>query len=156
MQSSTNSSQYTLHVSNERVEKALGDEERSSASNFHIPIIPSLDLSALRYLTSSECELRLAKLEIDSYPLSFIHGESIKTFLNIPTNLAGGNSFFNVKTLETKNNQPLEIKIGDFQSNNPNKWLEHANVLLANSNIVYIIRRYSELLLDNNSIFSEE
>ena len=148
-------SQYTLHISNERIESALTDKETSSAGRFQVEIIPSLNLSSLSYLLSSDCELRLGKLEIDSYPLSFSQGETIQTFLHIPPGLAHENIYLHPDALTIKNETPLEVKTGDFLSNDPDECLNYANQLLGNSSNIYIIKRYLELVVDNDSIFNE-
>ena len=153
---SNSASRYTLHISNEQREANLTEKEESSASEFSATVNPGLDLSQLVYLQSTECEMRLDNISIDSLPLTLSGQETINSFITIAPSLARDNFFFSPVALEKENKKPLIVHVSDFQSFNIKKILDYINKLLQICSNLFIIKRYTEIILDDDTIFRDD
>ena len=149
------SDRYTLHLNNAITERNLDDAHQSSAHNFEALIEPPLDLGNLIYLRAKEAEVRLENLHISSLPLTFFQSaeEVIKTRLYIDPKLVRDNFVLIESVLENENDNQLKISVNDFHTDSPIKAIEYINSLLDNSTNMYIIKRYLEVVADDDSIF---
>ena len=149
------SDRFTLHLNNSVTEQNLDDSHQSSAHNFEALVEPPLDLGNLIYLKSNEAEMRLENLHISSLPLTFFQSaeEVIKTRLYIDPALVRDNLILVDSVLENENEDQLQITVNDFHTHLPIKALEYINSLLDNSTNIYIIKRYMEVVADDDSIF---
>ena len=155
---SASSDKYTLHISNAATENQLSDEHQSSANEFTALIQPPLDLNNLMYLRARETDLKLENLNIDSLPLIFQKNDTeiIKTKLVIDSNICRDNFILDKDQLHEENQNLLEIAVGDFHSLQPSKCLQYLNSLIENSSNLFIIKRYLEVLVDDDSIFQNQ
>ena len=155
---SASSEKYTLHISNSSTENQLADEHQSSANSFTAMIEPPLDLNNLTYLKAKETDLKMENLNIDSLPLIFQKNETeiIKTKLVIDSDICRDNFILDKDQLHEENQNVLEVAVGDFFSLQPSKCLEYLNQLLENSSNLFIIKRYLEILTDDDSIFQDQ
>ena len=152
---STSASHYTLYCSNEETELYLADRGSSSASNFKVTLIPSLDLNQLSLFQSTEVEVKISNLSIDSPPLTFADKETINTYITIDPKLARDNFIYESETLDSENDIPLAINVGDFHAIDSNTAINYLNQLLLNSSNLFVLKRYCDLLLDCH-LFKEE
>ena len=152
---SSTSDRFTLHLNNSFTEHNLDDSDQSSAHDFEALVEPPLDLGNLIYLRSKEAEVRLENLHISSLPLTFFQSskEIIKTRLYIDPALVRDNFVLIDSVLENENEDQLRISVSDFHTHLPNKALEYLNSLLDNSANIYVIKRYMEIVADDDSIF---
>ena len=79
--------EYHLHMDNRSSEDAGNDEEDSTASNFEVILQPTVDISNLLFLKSTEAEIGLSELTIDNTCLTFKRSEKIQCFRNGTSNL---------------------------------------------------------------------
>ena len=149
------SDRYTLHLNNTATEHTLDDNHQSSAPHFTALIEPPLDLGNLIYLKSKEAEVRLENLQISSLPLTFFQSEEeiIKTRLYIDPSLARDNFILTENVLEGENDDQLIVAVSDYHTHLPDKAIEYINQLLDTSSTIYIIKRYLEVVADDDSIF---
>ena len=149
------SDRFTLHLNNSLTEHSLEDTHQSSAHNFEALVEPPLDLGNLIYLRSKEAEVRLENLHISSLPLTFFEcaEEVIKTRLYIDPALVRDNFVLIESVLEEENDNQLQISVNDFHTHLPSKALDYMNSLLDNSANIYVIKRYMEIVADDDSIF---
>ena len=152
---SSTSDRFTLLLNNSAVEHGLADSQQSSAHNFEALLEPPLDLGNLIYLKSKEAEVRLENLHISSLPLTFFQSaeEVIKTKLYIDPSLVRDNFVLTDSVLETENENQLQISVSDFHTHMPDKAIDYINSLLDNSANIYVIKRYMEIVADDDSIF---
>ena len=150
---STSSSHYTLYCSNEEAELPLSGPGPSSASNFRVNLVPSLDLNQLSLFQSTEVEARISNLQIDSLPLTFSGGETIDTYVTIEPRLGRDNLICHSFILGDENDKPLSIEVGDFHAANNSNALAYLNQLLINSANIFVLKRYFELLTDSDNMF---
>ena len=151
---SSSSSHYTLYCSNEEAELPLSGKGPSSASNFRVNLIPSLDLNQLSHFQSTEVEAKISNMQIDSLPLTYSGDEAIKTYITIEPRLARDNLICTAWTMEyVENLKPLSIGVGDFHAATNTAALGYLNQLLINSANIFVLKRYSELVTDNDNLF---
>ena len=145
---STSASHYTLYCSNEETELQLEDRGSSSASNFKVTLVPSLDLNQLSIFQSTEVELKCSNLSIDSPPLTFADGETIKTFITIDPKIARDNLINEENVINEENDQPLVVNVGDFHAADSSTALTYLNHLLFNASNLFVLKRYCDILTD--------
>ena len=152
---SSTADRFTLLLNNSATEHNLDDSDQSSAHDFEALLEPPLDLGNLIYLRSKEAEVRLENLHISSLPLTFFESpqEIIKTRLYIDPALVRDNFVLIDSVLENENEDQLRISVNDFHTHLPIKALEYLNSLLDNSANIYVIKRYMEIVADDDSIF---
>ena len=155
---SSSSDRYTLHISNTSTEQQLMDSHQSSANSFTALIQPPLDLNNLMYLRAHDTDLKLENLNIDSVPLIFQknNSEIIKTKLVIDSSLCRDNFIVDKDELHEENQKQLEVALDDFHTLQPSKALNFLNEILENSSNLFIIKRYLEVVADDNSIFQNQ
>ena len=102
-------SDFALHLSNERIEQELDQEEPSSASYFDSIINPGLDLSFLTFLRANDCELTMRNFKVSSAALTFKRKEKLQIYLEIPEELCQANWVYSKETLDKQNKQSFNI-----------------------------------------------
>ena len=150
---SSSASHYTLYCSNEEAEQPLSGQGVSSASNFRVNLVPSLDLNQLSHFQSTEVEARISNLQIDSLPLTFSGDETIDTFITIDPKITKDNLLYNKWIANEDNNKPLSIGVGDYHATTNTSALIYLNQLLINSANLFVLKRYLELVTDSDNLF---
>ena len=146
-------SDFKLHLSNERIEQELAQDEPSSASYFDAIINPSLDLSFLTFLRSNDVELSLDNFTISSAALTFRRDEKIRVYLDIPSNLSGGNWCYTKNQQAQHNIQALSILIEDFTTSNSKDALDYINGLIGSKVNSFLLIRYLTMICDEELMF---
>ena len=146
-------SDFKLHLSNERIEQELAQDEPSSASYFDAIINPSLDLSFLTFLRSNDVELNLDNFTISSAALTFRRDEKIRVYLDIPSNLSGGNWCYTKNQQAQHNIQALSILIEDFTTSNSKDALDYINGLIGSKVNSFLLIRYLTMICDEELMF---
>ena len=82
---------YRLHLNNRETEDFSNDDDDSTASNFEVILQPTLDISNLLFLKSTEAEIGLSELTIDNTCLTFKRSEQIQCYVKIDVQQENGN-----------------------------------------------------------------
>ena len=149
-------SEFTLHLSNERIEQGLSENEPSSASDFDAIINPSLDLSFLTFLRANDVELNLENFKISSAALTFKRDEHIQVLLNIPTELAEANWIYASEAVKNHNLLPMKIRTHDFTTSDPKDALDYINDLFCGKINLFLMCRYLSILCDEEKLFKSD
>ena len=146
-------SEFILHLSNEKIEHELDEDEPSSASCFDAIINPSLDLSFLTFLRSNDVELSLINFKISSAALTFRRNENIDIKLDIPTTLHDANWSYTSMAIARHNLQPMKIPISDFMTSNKMEALDYVNKLFNGKINTFLLVRYVTMVTDEEKLF---
>lgn len=140
---------FTLQLSNERIELENEESLPSSASSFEPILSPTLDLNFLTYLRADDISCALKNFQIDSAPLTYIKNEEIEFNLIMSTDIANSNGIYGEDQVSADNKRSLIIKTTDYQASTNSDMIEYFNRLLTNQLNTYILARYLQLVCDD-------
>lgn len=146
---------YTLCLDNRNIEDASDDSPQSSASDFQVQIQPTLDLSTLLFLKSTDAEVSLNEITIDNSCLTFKTTESIKCYFRHDTEQTLSiNWLTNHTVLNDWNETPMLLDFYDYSAQSNTDAIDYINSLLERNINFRIVYGYLLNFFDTN-IFVE-
>ena len=140
---------YKLTLCNESMEDELGDDVYSTASDFTTLLNPHLDLHSLLYLRSVQAEVGVESFSVDSMPLTVSRLESLNVHVTIPPASAAMNVVIGSERTKETNIIPLEIKLVDIATDDPQVLVDRLNDLVFHETISnFVIRKYCNMTFD--------
>ena len=137
-------------MDNRSSEDAGNDEEDSTASNFEVILQPTVDISNLLFLKSTEAEIGLSELTIDNTCLTFKRSEKIQCFVKIDIQKPSVNWLVDKTTLTAWNNKPLQINFADYCATSNEDGIQYLNSMIEHNINFHIIHAYLMNFLDSN------
>ena len=146
----TGNDYYEILIDNRSTEDGLSENVKSSAGNFTFLVQPQLDLSTLLYMRSTDAELCLSKLQIDSLPLSTTRLEScqIQLEIDIESGLVNSNRFFNKTKVDEMNKENMVISLEDNICETPQELVNYVNSIFYRNINHFLLLKYSNIFFD--------
>ena len=124
---------YQLCLNNRDIEDATDDSNpESTASNFEVSIQPTLDISNLLFLKSTDAEVSLDEITIDNTCLTFRASEQIKCYLQFDTRDTLNINWLNSDVVlnEYHRKKPMLLQFNDYIATSNTDAVDYLNSLL--------------------------